>query len=100
MSIENSLKNLKLSPIGLILAILECSLWLLDEWTGVFISLLLTLLSAFILCISLVVEWIEASKTPSWYYRLMFQIFIISFGFTLLFASLNGFHFDWQKRNH
>ncbi|MBK9107801.1 MAG: hypothetical protein IPM92_05315 [Saprospiraceae bacterium] len=71
-------------------------LWLIQDYLAFFMSLLVPLISLFILIISLIVEYLEKSNVPKWYYKLLLLLIILPILTGLLFSGLNHFEFTWQ----
>ena len=63
----------RLKPIELLLIqiIIYFLIWLWDEYLATMLSLVWGGICLLILMTSLVVEWIEKSKVPKWYYSFM-----------------------------
>ena len=63
----------KIRPLEILLGemVIYILLWLFNDYLATLISLSLGGIFFFILLISLMVEWIERSKVPMWYYKFM-----------------------------
>lgn len=63
----------KIRPLEILLAeiVLYFLLWLYDDYLATLLSLSFGGIFLVILLISLIVEWIERSKVPVWYYKFM-----------------------------
>jgi hypothetical protein len=61
----------RLVEIFLVEVIFYFLLWLLNDYLATLLSISLGGIFLAILIISLIVEWIERSKVPIWYYKFM-----------------------------
>lgn len=83
---------------SLIQFIVYISLWLIDEFTATLISLSFAVITAIILIISFIVEWIEPSKVPRQYFILMFISVLIPIITAIIYLSFIGGDMDWLKK--
>ncbi|MEP7195607.1 MAG: hypothetical protein ABI851_03760 [Saprospiraceae bacterium] len=84
--------------IGMLLASLEILVWLIDEWSGYFISILLSILSFSILVLSYVFEFLERSRIPKWYFPMIWIILLVSISIFAFMTKLNENQFDWNRK--
>lgn len=63
----------KIRPVEIFLVevIIYFLLWLFNDYLATLLSISLGSIFLAILIISLIVEWIERSKVPIWYYKVM-----------------------------
>ncbi|HMW39156.1 MAG: hypothetical protein K1X68_02760 [Saprospiraceae bacterium] len=100
MQSKNSPIKFPVFVFALIFGCAELLIWLIDEWTGYFINVLMLCLSAAILLISGIVEWLERSRIPDWYFPMLWMLLASSLSVLLFYGLINGFHFDWQSPAH
>lgn len=84
--------------IGLISAFVQISIWLISDYFGYLISLLLIGLSFSVLLIAGIAEIIEKSRLPYWFFPSLIILAVISLLTFIFMGSINGFEFDWQSR--
>ena len=65
-------------------------LWLWNDYLATLISLVFAGIFLIILIISLIVEWVERSKVPGWYYRFMTISILAPLAATLIYLMING----------
>ncbi len=65
-------------------------LWIWDEYIASLFSLVFGAIFLFLLLISLVVEWIEPSKVPRWYYAFMLVSVAAPVAATLIYIGIFG----------
>ncbi|MBK8735746.1 MAG: hypothetical protein IPL98_07540 [Saprospiraceae bacterium] len=94
---QEDIKNFPILKTSIILTLILASLWLINDFWASFLSILITMISFFILIISYIVEWIEPSKIPRWYFQLLIVFLLIPLILGLVFGSIYGFKFDWMK---
>jgi len=82
---------------SLIQFIVYISLWLIDEFTATLISLSFAAITAIVLIISLIVEWIEPSRVPQKYFYLMLISVLIPIITAIIYLSFIGGDMDWLK---
>jgi len=84
--------KVRIRPIEIFLfqVIIYLALWLLYDYLASLLSLLFGILGLLILIISLIVEWIERSKVPRWYFLLMLATVLAPLAAAGLFFVLGG----------
>ncbi len=93
LTLNGQIIKANVGQIFLVEVIIYALIFLWDDYIGFFLSVVMACIVTAILIISLVVEWIEHSKVPLWYYSLM-GISILSPLLVLLFFSMiEGIHF-------
>ena len=70
------LKRLITIEAFLVQVLIYLLLWLWNDYLATVLSLILGGISLFVWLISLIVEWVEQSKVPKSYYRLMLLCFL------------------------
>lgn len=82
----------KLRPIEILLIEIAfyIILWLLDDYLASLLSLIFGSIFLLLLLISIVVEWIEKSKVPRWYYSFMLVSALAPFIAALIFLAISG----------
>ena len=91
------MKKLGLTEWILLEVIFLSLVWLIDDYTGSLLSLVLGLLFITILFFSYIFELIEKSKVPRWYYRFLFFSFVACFAVMIIFTVIKGGQFDWME---
>lgn len=73
-------------------------IWLVSDYAGALLSIIISSVFFFILILSLVAEWIERSKVPRWYYQLMVISILAPLLVMLIFTFIKGGQLDWFSR--
>ena len=81
--------------VFLIQFIIYMALWLWDTYIAVLVSSILGSICLLILIISLLLEWIEPSKVPKWYFWLMGISIATPLLTGLVYILLLGGEIDW-----
>lgn len=99
MNIERSsdLKNFPLLQTSITLTLILAALWVFHDYFAFFLTLLIVSISFFVLLISYIVEFIEPTKIPKWYFQFMWTLIIIPVVLAVLFGLIYGFSYDWMK---
>ena len=79
--------RLKPIEVFLIEVLIYFLIWLANNYLGFMLALIFGIIFISILIIALLVEWVEKSKVPKWYYWFMFVSFLAPF-FTILLTIL------------
>lgn len=90
------MKVQRLLELFLLEIILYILLWLWDDYLASLLSLVFGAIIALILLVSLVVEWVEPSKVPRWYFTLMLVSIAAPIVAALLYTFLGG-GLDWMN---
>ena len=93
MSME--LKRLSLWEFWLMEAVLLLMVWLISDYAGTLLSLILGTLFLTIWLISISVEAIEKSKVPRWYFRGILGAGLVAWVVFFIFVWIKGGDFDW-----
>ncbi|HUR30388.1 MAG TPA: hypothetical protein VMZ69_03090 [Saprospiraceae bacterium] len=80
----------KLFIIGLFEAVVFCLIWLWNEYVATYLTIIFPAIFTIILILSAIADWIEPSRIPSWYYKLM----IISIFIPLLIGGIFFYIYD------
>ncbi len=84
---------------GLIIQVIIYSgIWLLDEYTGLLICLILGLVIGALLLFSIVADKIEKSKVPSSYYKWMLLSSLTPLVIALIFTIIYSGNYDWLQK--
>ncbi|HPG06251.1 MAG TPA: hypothetical protein P5275_10470 [Saprospiraceae bacterium] len=94
----NASQRLILLEVGIAEAILLIALWFLNEYAASLLSWIIPALCTGILVISLIVEWVERSSVPRWYYWLMVVTGMIPLLVFVFFFILQKGHLEWMQR--
>ena len=88
----------RLRPVEILLIefILYSVLWLTNEYLATLLSLIFGSIFLFVFLISLIVELIERSKVPRWYFTFMIASILAPVIAALFFVGLNG-GLDWMQ---
>lgn len=65
-------------------------LWLVNDYVATLISLIFGSIFLLLLLISLIVEWIERSKVPRWYYTFMLMSTLAPIVAAIIYLSISG----------
>ena|SRR5688572_4062718 len=85
----------KLFIIGLAQAVIYCLIWLWHEYVATYITIIFPVMILLILMLSSIAEWIEPSRIPRWYYKLMIISAIIPVLIGAIFYFLYKGRFDF-----
>jgi hypothetical protein len=89
------MQKISLIEIFLIEFILFSLLWLWDDYIGSMITIVFSFIFFFILVISLIVEIIEQSKVPRWYFSFMAVSIFAPIAAAFIFIYFVGAEFEW-----
>lgn len=84
------MRRLKPGEILLSEMIIYLLLWMFNDYLATILSLVFGTICFLILMISLIVEWIERSKVPRWYFWFMLMSTLAPIITALLFVAING----------
>ncbi|MCP3930471.1 MAG: hypothetical protein GY705_15370 [Bacteroidetes bacterium] len=73
-------------------------LWLWNDYVATLLCLTLACIFLFILIISWVVEWIEPSRVPKWYFHFMILSVLAPVLVSAIFLGINGGEFEWLEK--
>jgi len=82
--------NLRPIEILLIEIAFYIILWLVNEYLASLLSLIFGSIFLLLFLISIIVEWIEKSKVPRWYYTFMLASTLAPFLAALIYLSISG----------
>jgi len=87
----------KIRPIEIFLIefILFSLLWLWDDYIASMLTIVFSFIFFFILVISLMVELVERSKVPRWYFTLMAISIFAPIAAAFVFIYFMGADFEW-----
>ncbi len=90
---------MKLRPSEILLAevAIYIFLWLVNDYLATMLSLIFGSIFLLLFLISLIVEWIERSKVPRWYFTLMLVSALAPIIAAIIFLSISG-GLEWLKR--
>jgi len=78
-------------------AVIYLSIWLWDEYLASYITLIFPIMIFVILVLALIADWIEPSRIPGWYYKLMIVSIVIPVIIVAVFYYINDGRIDWLK---
>ena len=87
--------NIRPIEIFLIQFIIYIFIWLVNDYVGSFISVIIPIIALFILAISLVADKIERSNVPKMYYTVMVISILTPILVGAIFIYLFEGDFDW-----
>ena len=88
-------KQLKIEYVlGLTLAILL--LWMLDDYLGFMISLIVIFLSMAVLLITFITQKVDFRPIPKWYYHVLYCLILIPLIIGIVYLTLFGYTLDWM----
>ena len=93
----NASHRLILLEVAISEAILLVILWLFNDYLATLLSWIIPVLCIGILGVSLIVEWVEKSSVPRWYYWLLVVIFLVPLVVFLFFFTLKQGQLEWMK---
>ncbi len=82
--------NLRPIEILLIEIAFYIILWLMNEYLASLLSLIFGSIFLLLFLISIIVEWIEKSKVPRWYYMFMLASALAPLLAALIYLSISG----------
>ncbi|MDX1941282.1 MAG: hypothetical protein SFU99_12070 [Saprospiraceae bacterium] len=89
---------IKLRPFEILLieVAIYVTLWIVNDYLATMLSLIFGSIFTLLLLISLVVEWIERSKVPRWYFTFMLVSALAPLIAAIIFLSISG-GLEWMK---
>lgn len=72
-------------------------LWLVNDYLATLLSLIFGSIFLLLLLISLIVEWIERSKVPRWYYTFMLMSTLAPIIAAIIYLSISG-TLEWMAQ--
>lgn len=88
--------RLSLSELSLIQVIFYSLIFLSNQYAGFLICAVATVISAAILLVSLIVELVDRSKVPRYYYRFMLSAVICPLLVLIIFVSFYPDALSWM----
>jgi hypothetical protein len=92
---EKSISHQAFWIILLVEAVIYLSLWLWNEYVASYISIILPSVILVLLILARIADWIEPSRLPSWYYRLMLFSILVPLVVGLVFYWIIGGRLEW-----
>ena len=88
----------RFGPIEILLleVIFYLLLWFADDYIAAMISLIFAVVILLILIISIIVELIERSKVPRWYFTVMFLSVLAPIISAVIYISISG-NLSWLE---
>ena len=71
--------------------ILYTAVFLWDQHVGYLLSIIIGTLSLVLLVISFILEWVEPSRVPRWYFQVMWLSFLAPFIMAGFFAAIDQY---------
>jgi|SRR5687767_7360314 len=94
----------KKSGIGnqlLIISLLQCviysGIWLWNEYVASYLTIIFPIMILLILILSAIADWIEPSRIPGWYYKLIVISILIPLLIGTIFYVLDEGKMDWLE---
>lgn len=84
------MRKIVIAQIGLAQIAVYILLWLWNEYTASLFSLIFGAIFLFLLLISIIVEFIEPSKVPRWYFGIMAVSVAAPILAALIYVGING----------
>ncbi|MEP6796205.1 MAG: hypothetical protein ABJB16_17895 [Saprospiraceae bacterium] len=91
-------QNQYLLIIILVQAVTYLSIWLWNEYVASYITLIFPTMIFIILFLALIADWIEPSRIPGWYYKVMIISIIIPVIVGAIFYYINDGHIGWLMK--
>ena len=81
--------------VALLQAVMYCAVWLWNEYVAFYITMIFPIMILIILVLSRIADWIEPSRIPGWYYKVMLISIVIPvvIGFVFYFIYEGRFDF-------
>ncbi len=79
-------------------AVIYLSIWLWDEYVASYITLIFPAMILVILILGLIADWIEPSRIPGWYYKIMIISIIIPVVIGVVFYYINDGRIGWLMK--
>ncbi len=92
------MSNQRILEIFFIQCIAYFCLWLYNSYFGFMLSIIFGCIAAAILLISLVSEWIESSRVPRWYFKVIGISVLAPLASYMLYISIFGSTMSWLQK--
>ena len=89
--------KLSLLESFLLQVIFYCVIWLLNEYIGTLLCIIIPPIALAVLTISYISEFIEKSKVPRSYFYHLWILIITPLTVGLAFTAVYGANFDWLQ---
>ncbi len=76
-------------------AVIYLSIWLWNEYVASYITLIFPAMILVILVLGLIADWIEPSRIPGWYYKIMIISIVIPVLIGVVFYFINDGKIGW-----
>ncbi len=76
-------------------AVTYLSIWLWNEYVASYITLIFPIMILIILILALIADWIEPSRIPGWYYKVMIISILIPVIIGAVFYYINDGRIGW-----
>lgn len=76
-------------------AVAYLSIWLWNEYVASYITLIFPIMIFIILILALIADWIEPSRIPGWYYKVMLISILIPVIIGAVFYYINDGRIGW-----
>lgn len=90
-------KHFSLAIIGLAQAVLYAVLWLWNEYVASYMTLILPSVLLVLLILSLIADWIEPSRIPRWYLKVMLISILVPVLTGVAIYLIYGGRLDWLQ---
>jgi len=91
------LKSIGIIEISLAQMIIYCLLWLSNPYLATLLTAIIVPIFTMLLIISLIAEYLDRSKVPKSYFKIMFLSILIPLFVGLFFYKANDGLFDWMQ---
>ena len=90
----------KIRPIEILLieTIIYIIMWMTNDYLATMISLIFGCIFLLILIISVIVEMIERSRVPRWYFSFMLMSVIAPLLAAVIYITINGGNLEWMQQ--
>jgi hypothetical protein len=82
---------------ALIQSVVYAVIWLWNEYVASFLTLIFPSVILVVLILSKIADWIEPSRIPSWYYKVMIASIFIPPVIAAIFYFIYEGRIDWLK---
>src|SRR5690606_34185558 len=90
-------KHFPLAIIALAQAVLYAGLWLWNEYVASYMTLILPSVLLVLLILSLIADWIEPSRIPRWYLKVMLISILVPVLTGIALYLIYGGRLDWLQ---
>src|SRR5688572_12689663 len=87
----------QLLTISLLQCVIYSGIWLWNEYVASYLTTIFPIMILLMLILSAIADWIEPSRIPGWYYKLMVISIVIPIIIGTIFYMLYDGKMDWLE---